>query len=193
MRHALAVMGIVCILLGVAGCANREQKAKEETEKGVALLQSTDRDKPDPEIVKTAMQHLLSAVELSPKLAKAHCALGTAYRFQKNYPAAIKSYGEAIQLNENYAVCIHNLGVTQMIMNDLEKSERTLLKAAAIDRNYDEVHYSLGQLYSLQGKAEQAITEYETFVKLTKNTGTARDAQKEIERLKAASGSHEGK
>ena len=185
-KHAIRVLPVVFLIsIFVAGCMkNNTQRAQEQLKWGIDVMQTIDPGSPDKAKLKSAREHLNAALQSNPKLEKALCAIGTSYRYEKNYKEALAAYDKAIKLNPNYTVCIDNVGVTYSLLGVMDKAESAFFKAIAIDPTYADAHYNLGMLYSSQGKTGKAIQEYQTYISLAKDQENAAQAQAEILKLK---------
>lgn len=188
MKRPIIAVAVIfsLIFITAAGCGkNNAQRAKAELDEGLRILQGIDPSAPNAEEIRKAEDHLSAAIRIDEKLAKAHCALGTAYSFEKQNQKALQSYKKALDIEPNYTVCLDRMGLVYQKLGEKEKAERYFLKAAATDATYADAHFNLAVLYEEENKNEQAVQEFESFRTKTKNEDLSRTAEKEIQRLTA--------
>jgi arylsulfatase A-like enzyme/Flp pilus assembly protein TadD len=99
--------------------------------------------------------------------------LGGAYLNQKNYREAEKAFERALQLDQNYAVVVNNLGTLYLTASLDSKDRGSLAKAIArfqraiqIDSAYASPYNGLGAAMKISGDLDGAIRNWEKAVAL---------------------------
>jgi tetratricopeptide (TPR) repeat protein len=118
----------------------------------------------------TAIKSLQRAVELDPRLAKAHDSLGLCYEALGRFDEAARSWGEAIRLNGEQATKSPwpalNLGLLMTRVDRLDAAEARFREALASDPAFAPVHYQLGLVLEKTGRLKDAIPELEEAARL---------------------------
>ncbi len=89
----LTVFLCVPLLLYVSGCSSKEEKAARFVTRGDRLIESGDT-------VRAILQYK-NALQIDPKSAAAHLALGKAFLVQKEYLQAYRTFSAALDLDPN--------------------------------------------------------------------------------------------
>jgi tetratricopeptide (TPR) repeat protein len=89
----LAVFLCIPLLLGFVGCGSNEEKAVKYVARGERLMEAGDSMR--------AILEYKNALQLDPKSAAAHFALGKAYLARKEYLQAYRSLNNALELDPN--------------------------------------------------------------------------------------------
>src|SRR5205814_925647 len=97
-----------------------------------------------------------TAIDISPKNAKAHNNLGTALHDSKNLAGAIKHYRTALDLDPNYAEAHNNLGNALDDSKDLVGAIKHFRTAIELDPKYALAHGALGQALLQKGQFAEA-------------------------------------
>ena len=93
--------------------------------------------------------------------AEMHLRQGLAYAGQKDFRNSELEFLKAIDLCETYAEAHANLGVTYIGLSALNKAERSLKRAAALDPGDPYAQYNLAVIYSLNEKMDVALEALE--------------------------------
>jgi tetratricopeptide (TPR) repeat protein len=83
-----------------------------------------------------------------------------------NQKAAIRHYRSALELNPNYGVTRHNLGVLFFKQGQYEKAAENLKVAAAYLPNCPSCHYLFGMSLLKLGKKERGLQEIAEAIRL---------------------------
>lgn len=119
---------------------------KEDTEEGVW---------------EEAINSFTQAIRLRPNLVKAYIARADVYINLKKYPEAIADLGQAIYLQpDKVKEAYYKRGLAQLKLGQNEQALTDLNKAIAIDPNYLEALFALGNSYFKLKSFEQAISTY---------------------------------
>jgi tetratricopeptide (TPR) repeat protein len=77
------------------------------------------------------------------------------------------------------------LGMVYVASEKYDLGEEQYLKAIAMQPDYEYAHYRLARLYAKLGRRDEAITEYETVLRLVEpESGRAKNVKGELERLR---------
>ncbi len=118
-------------------------------EKGQAAEKSGSFDK--------ARDIYARAVELAPRLAKAHMNLGNAYVSLFNIERAMECYRTAVALEPNSAPAHYNLGNGYWYKNEFELALRSYLTATDLDRSFVMPWVAIANMCANVGRTEEAI------------------------------------
>jgi tetratricopeptide (TPR) repeat protein len=83
-----------------------------------------------------ALKDFQKAVQLSPKMYRAHNGLGYAYRKTGDYTKALESYSTALQINPDFADAIEYRGEAYLWLNRTEDAKQAYLKLFSSDRTH---------------------------------------------------------
>jgi tetratricopeptide (TPR) repeat protein len=116
---------------------------------------------------KMDLEHALSyaeqAVRLDPAFAKAYDQLGLCYAGLGRNDEAIRTYQNAIRLNEAQSLTSPwpsmNLGTLYMRLDRLKEAEITLRKSITVERRFPVSHFRLGQVLEKEGRRKEAVQE----------------------------------
>jgi Flp pilus assembly protein TadD len=142
----------------------RALEVKKDSVDLLGFLASLYREKKDNE---TALQILHKTVEIEPKNDKLWFSLGAIYDENKQKEEAIAAMQKAIDLNPNNAAALNYLGYTFAEMGvELDKAERLIRQAMAIEPNDGFYLDSLAWVYYQRGDFKQAAEHLEHAVEL---------------------------
>lgn len=133
-----------------------------------------------------ARKEFVDAVREQPKSAKAHCALGTFYMTEKNWPAALHELEMALELDPGFMPTYFRLGQhaagSQTNYPRGEESLRKYLgyKPADDEPNHASAWYWLGQVQEKQGKKSDARASYANALKLAPASEDIKTALKRV-------------
>jgi Flp pilus assembly protein TadD len=128
---------------------------------GVSAYQNGD--------LKTALEHILKAIEINSNAAEYYNTFGVILAQAGREQGAIKAYRKAIELNNNYGAAYSNLGNCLQKQNKYAESIEYYAKAIKINPDYAEAYNNLAAgLYKL-GNFEAAIENCRKAIKLKAN------------------------
>ena len=137
---------MVGIILGIVGGVFAQQppqdkanEAKKAYNEGLAALRSGQLD--------PALEKFKKAVELDPKLAVAHYAMGIVYKRKRDHPSAEKAYQDAIKADPTYAKAYIALGLLQTSMNKYDEAINTYKAALNNDPKEKKAYWGIGFIY----------------------------------------------
>lgn len=111
--------------------------------------------------------------------------MGIAYYNKQDYTNAEKYYLEALELQPNFVLALHNLGKTYIAMNKLSQAVATLEKAAQNAPKSAIIFLELGNAYHMSGDTQVALRAYQKVISLSPNTPIAETAQIEILKIES--------
>jgi serine/threonine protein kinase/tetratricopeptide (TPR) repeat protein len=110
------------------------------------------------------------ALEIDPSMAEAHGSLGYAHVFfDRDWPAAERSFGEAIRLHPSYASAHQWNGWYFIAMGQPEEALAAMQRAHAIDPLSLIINDHLGYCLALAGKSDAAIQQLKATLELDPN------------------------
>jgi DNA-binding winged helix-turn-helix (wHTH) protein/cytochrome c-type biogenesis protein CcmH/NrfG len=128
---------------------------------------------PTRPLIERARETAERAIVLDAALPDAHSSLGQALTFERNYPAAEKSFATALSLNESHARGWHGVGVLRAFQGRPEEALAAMRRARELEpmtphfssqygallfyaRRYDEAIAHLEPLLEAQPRLDQA-------------------------------------
>jgi len=135
-----------------------------------------------------ALQAYAKAAELTPKDLEPHLSAGQLAERQKDFALAESEYKKALALDPNSSDA--TIGLTNIYMKSNRVSDaEPLLRRLAAERSGDAVvHLQLGRILATEQKNDDAISEFQTALKLSPNDT---EAQREVADLYSAAGKHD--
>jgi tetratricopeptide (TPR) repeat protein len=86
-----------------------------------------------------AVKDFQKAVDLSPKMYRAHNGLGYAFRKSGDYAKALQSYDTALQIAPDFADAIEYRGEAYLWLNRTEDAKQAYLKLFATERSHADI------------------------------------------------------
>jgi tetratricopeptide (TPR) repeat protein len=118
----------------------------------------------------TAIKGFLRAIELDPRFMKAHDNLGLCYEALGRFDEAVRSWEEAIRLNEGQPARSPwpplNLGLLLTRLDRLDEAEARFRESLRCDPRFPQAHYQLGITVEKKGRAAEAVAELEEAARL---------------------------
>jgi tetratricopeptide (TPR) repeat protein len=130
------------------------------------------------------------AIEISPSFVPAYSGLATLYNQQKKF----KDAQEMSALATKYATAgggtvsaetLFNQGAISWNSNNFTDAQEKFEAAVKAKPEYADAHFMLGKVYINLGKLAEAVTEFETYLKLAPNGPNAKEAQTNFDALKS--------
>ncbi len=131
------------------------------------------------------------SLEINAESGEAYNGLATAYNAQKKFKEAQQMSAEATKrmvagaAGGGNADALYNASVISWNSNDFAKSNELLTEAIKINPNHAEAHFMLGRVLINLGKLGEAVSEFETYLKLAPSGPNAKEAQTNFDALKA--------
>ena len=111
------------------------------------------------------------AIRLDPQYAYSHNGLGDIYAYQGKYDEAIAAYKRAIQLDPRCASAYNNLGWAYLMKDDLAQARNNFEEAIPLDpKRYYYPVFNLGLVYALEGKIDEAHSQWQESLTLCKGS-----------------------
>jgi tetratricopeptide (TPR) repeat protein len=128
---------------------------------------------------------LRAALKINSKSAEAHFLLGDIYRQQKKYAEAEKMLLAGLKLSDSWRGHI-GLGRLYWEMGDHLKAGPEVGKALKLKPNLPEGHLLAGNILLKSHKPEDALMEYEEYLRLEPKGKFAQQAQEVVDKIKKA-------
>jgi tetratricopeptide (TPR) repeat protein len=130
------------------------------------------------------------AVELNPSFAPAYSGLATLYNQQKKFKeaqemSALVTKHSAGATGGVSAETYFNQGAISWNANNFADAQEKFEAAIKANPNYAEAHFMLGKVYINLGKMPEAVTEFETYLKIAPTGPNAKEAQTNFDALKS--------
>jgi Tfp pilus assembly protein PilF len=133
-----------------------------------------------------AERSLRRAAELNPKAPGVYFALGEMYHQQKKYKEAEKEIKEGLKLDEKSWQGHLLLGRVYMEMGDISKAGPEVGTALKIKPDLAEGHLLAANLFLKARQAENALTEFQEYLRLEPKGKYAPQAQQMVDKIKKA-------
>jgi tetratricopeptide (TPR) repeat protein len=133
-----------------------------------------------------AEQALHRAIEINSKSSNARFALGEVYRRQKNYAEAEISLQEGLKLDDKSSLGHFTLGRVYWDKGDLAKAGPQVGRALQLKPDYAEAHLLAGNILLRARQPENALTEFEEYLRLAPNGEFASQARELANKIKRA-------
>jgi tetratricopeptide (TPR) repeat protein len=130
------------------------------------------------------------ALEINPSFAPAYSGLATVYNTQKKFKEAQEMSALATKHSSAAGGAVSpetlfNQGAIAWNANDFQGAFEKFEAAAKANPAYADAHFMLGKVYINLGKLAEAVTEFETYLKLAPNGPNAKEAQSNFDALKS--------
>jgi tetratricopeptide (TPR) repeat protein len=130
-----------------------------------------------------AQSQFETAIKLNQSDPEAHLNLANALLQTKNYEGALQSAEEGLRRNPNSAFGKFLLGSIYERMGKFQEAERALRGALEIDPNMSRVRLELVNLYLVEKRKTDAVTELRDFIKTFPQDPMAPKAKQVLEKL----------
>lgn len=135
-----------------------------------------------------AEAQLRRAVEINPKSSHAAFALGEAYRRRKKYDEAAKVIAWGLALDEKSALGHLTLGRVYFEKGDIPAAGRSVGQALRLKPDFADAHLVAGNILLRARQAENALVEYQEYLRLAPAGEFAEQAKQLIQKIKQALG-----
>jgi tetratricopeptide (TPR) repeat protein len=105
---------------------------------------------------------------------------------QGNHEEAVKAFGEALDINNEYYEALHAAGLSLMTLQEYTKAQKCFEEALDIHPDYAEAHYGLGIVYPLLGENVLAVTHLWKYLELKPNAPDIKKVVEWIDKLEEA-------
>ena len=112
-------------------------------------------------LIKEALDHLQTALQLSPGRQEAMAEMGKSYLIAQDYSAMQKIGQDCIAIDSRFGECYFYLGLAQIFLGDQEDGKKNTDLAIQNGYNYNPMYKQLAIAYMSQKKWKEAILAYE--------------------------------
>ena len=126
------------------------------------------------------------AREINPKSGAAPLALGEVYRHQKKYDEAERLLQEGLAIDEKSAAGHYTLGRVYWDKGDYVKAGPQVGRALQLKPDFAEAHLLAGNILLRARQGENALTEFQEYLRLAPNGEFAGQARQMVEKIKKA-------
>ncbi|HWS90018.1 MAG TPA: tetratricopeptide repeat protein [Pyrinomonadaceae bacterium] len=126
------------------------------------------------------------AREINPKSAAALFALGEVYRRQKKYEEAERVLNEGLAVDEKSAAGHYTLGRVYWDRGDYLKAGPRVGRALQLKPDFAEAHLLAGNILLRARQGENALTEFQEYLRLAPEGEFAAQARQMVEKIKKA-------
>jgi tetratricopeptide (TPR) repeat protein len=148
-RQRPVILGLLLILY--LGCTERQIRVHFEN----AARQQTHGH------VDSAMAEYHAILELSPKAADAHNALGALYARQGNFQQALNHHRLARAVDPEKSDIYFNLGIAYIALGQTDSAMIAYQTVIKKDPTHSDAHNGLGTVYATLGKIDDARQSYQ--------------------------------
>jgi tetratricopeptide (TPR) repeat protein len=127
---------------------------------------------------------LKQAVKIDPKAVLALTTLGEVYRREKKYVEAQRILEEALKLDNNSWESNFTLGRIHWELKDIAKAGRYVARSIELQPNVAEGHLLAGNIFVRAGLPENAVIEYEEYLRLAPKGEFSVQTQALVDKLK---------
>ena len=92
-------------------------------------------------------------------------------------------YKKSVFVNPSYADGWFNLGLVYASQKDVAGSKKCFERVITIDPQYAYAYYALGLAYETEKNKEEAVKNYNLFLKYTKDQNAIQDVQDKLKKL----------
>lgn len=133
-----------------------QMEAQKENREAVAEL-SVTRD----EFLESALNNLLTAIELKPDYATAHFQIALVYVRQEKTDEAVKKLESILNSNPYDLGVMLQLAIIHIQQEETDKAKELLKTAISLQSNYANARWYLASIYEQEGEIEEAIKHLE--------------------------------
>src|SRR5262249_13673088 len=169
--RSLGYVGIATPSPGVRGADPKDMVSKLEVFRtGITrAIDALGRRAPD-----AAIAELEKLVAINDRSYELHLFLGDAYAAKREYETALGEYDAAAVLNAHASAPPLSQARVYLAMGDLVRAQQKVDAAARIEPSSSEVAGVRASLLDKQGRAGEALAQYETAVRLNGSDAQAR-------------------
>ena len=131
-----------------------------------------------------AERSLKEAMRIDPKAVSAMTTLGEVYRREKKYDEAQKILEEALKLDNNSWESNFTLGRIHWELKDIAKAGRYVARSIELQPNVAEGHLLAGNIFIRAGLPDNALVEYEEYLRLAPKGEFSVQTQALVDKLK---------
>lgn len=129
---------------------------------------------------------LRQAATINPKTARAMISLGEVYRRQKKYEPGVKVLLDALKIDNNSWESNFTLGRIYWELKDIVNAGKYVARTLELQPDLAEAHLLAGNIFMRAGLPENALVEYQEYLRLAPNGEFSEQTQTLIAKLKKA-------
>lgn len=127
---------------------------------------------------------LREAVRIDPKAVLALTSLGEVYRREKKYEEGQTILEEALKLDNNSWESNFTLGRIHWELKDIAKAGRYVARSIELQPDFPEGHLLAGNIFIRAGLPENAVIEYEEYLRLAPKGEFSEQTKTLVDKLK---------
>jgi Tfp pilus assembly protein PilF len=127
---------------------------------------------------------LRQALQIDPKAVIAMVSLGEVYRRLKKYEEAQKLLEEVVRIDSSSWEAHYTLGRVYWELKDIKKAGFHIARTLELQPNLAEAHLLAGNIFIRSGLPQNALIEYEEYLRLSPKGEFAGQTQALVDRLK---------
>ncbi len=135
-----------------------------------------------------SMTEYREAIRLDPDLVEAHNYLAIALARQGKFPEAVDEFREIVRIDAESVLGYYNMAIALADMEKDAESAEALRSAVHYNPNHYNAHYNLGELFRLEEKYDEAVTQFKVYLRLAPATP---QSQRNIQRATEFVRTHE--
>jgi Tfp pilus assembly protein PilF len=124
------------------------------------------------------------ALKTDPKSVDARVSLGEVHRRQKNYPKAEQFLLEALKQDEEAWVAHYTLARVYWETNEIVNAGRQIGRTIQLNPQFAEAHLLGGNVFMKIGMPENALVEYEEYLRLAPNGPPAASTKDLVQKIR---------
>jgi tetratricopeptide (TPR) repeat protein len=113
-----------------------------------------------------ALDYLIRAVKLEPKIAMYRNNLGNALIIASQYEEALPHLRKAVSIDRNYAEAWSNLGKAWRMIGDMDEAARHFQRALVATPGFLRAQAGIAEIDSEMGRFDEAIAKFERILQL---------------------------
>lgn len=134
-----------------------------------------------------ANQSLAAALKISPEAFTPLLNHGIVFALAGQFQLAVSELSHALKIKEQSAMGHYYLGQALANLGQFDQSEQHLTRAILLGGDdVKDAHKFLGAIYHARGQRDQAITEFETYLRLSPKAKDAEQVRNMIRQIKNA-------
>jgi TolB-like protein/Tfp pilus assembly protein PilF len=123
------------------------------------------------ELFPKAMAMAKKAITIDPNLAEPHASLGLLDSFNFDFPASVREFEQAIQLNPNYATAHQWFGDSTLpSLGQFDRANAEMKRALELDPLSFVINDDVGFIYWLTGRYQEAVAQLRKTIEMDPNS-----------------------
>lgn len=122
-----------------------------------------------------ALDYFNAALRIRPYRYDVHYKVGLFYQNIAAYDDAIQAYERALEINPEYKIALHNIGVVKIFKGDVEEALKSFDLAIGLDASYLEAYFGRAYAYEMLKEVIKSEADYRTCLMLDPSYRPAMD------------------